>query len=396
MQADNVPTVGEGNGYGAVDLDQKEQVRETGCMKGKSFKIFLGVVLLGVTAAAIAMLAIFHKNEDPEWPQFQEYQVRFKKNYANDDEVQERFKAFKASLLEIRRLRSLGGTATFGLNEFTDLTPQEFADEYLGLHTDLTAVPTLKSGVKAASANPVLGDSPTVTTLNWTANGMVTPVRNQGSCGSCWAFACVQTIESAYIRGGNVDSGDVEDFALSVQQMVSCDSSNWGCMGGWPIDAMTYVQTEGGLALEEDYPYKGYTGSCKNNNLNDLVEGTAPQTVGYASQCSSYNNCNNMDEDSMAASLETYGPMVVCVNASPWQYYTGGVMSESTCNSGYGNGRSVLNHAVIVTGFDLDSSTKYWSLKNSWSTSWGDNGYIHLEFGENTCGVANDVLYVEL
>merc|ERR1719336_1379110 len=99
-----------------------------------------------------------------------------------------------------------------------------------------------------------------------------------------------------------------------------------------------------------------------------------------------------MDETAIAAALETYGPMVVCVNASPWQYYTGGVLSANTCNADSGNGRNVLNHAVVLTGFDISSNNNaYWSLKNSWSTSWGDNGYIHLEFGDNACGAANDV-----
>merc|ERR1719273_920240 len=125
----------------------------------------------------------------------------------------------------------------------------------------------------------------------------------------------------------------------------------------------------------------------------------APSNVQYGSYCNSYYDCSNMDEEDLAAKVETYGPMVVCVNASPWQYYTGGVLSADVCNAN-GNGRNFLNHAVLLTGYNLSQSGKdnpsYWSIKNSWATNWGDNGYIHLEYGSNTCGMMNDVIYVEL
>jgi len=385
-----VPDVGTGDGYGAVDKTQAEQEKNTGCVgaaKRNPYKVFGGLLVLGAVAVAVALLVVFRtEDEEPEWKQFQEYQRSFKKSYSRD-EVQERFEAFKGSLKEISRLRSLNGKATFGLNQFSDLSPEEFSEQYLGLNTDLTAKRSMPN-----IADPVyLGSSPSSTVKDWTADGTVTPVRDQGSCGSCWAFACTQTIESAYIRENGVS--DVENFGLSVQQMVSCDERNYGCMGGWPIDAMTYVQEAGGLASSSDYPYQGWWGvNCRDE---PIVEGTAPSNVQYGSLCNSYWDCSNQDEEDLAAKVETYGPMVVCVNASPWQYYTGGVLSADVCNAD-GNGRSVLNHAVVLTGYDISSKESYWTLKNSWSTSWGEDGYIHLEYGENTCGVMNDVIYVEL
>jgi len=360
--------------------------------------------LLFVAAASVGIYFLVQHTQDnaEEWAQFTEYRLNFKKSYA-DSEVQTRFEAFVESLKAIRHYRQLeaenpSGSATFGVNEFSDLTPQEFEDMFLGL--DKT---NIASNLKANSPPTAtsLGASPSVTSLNWTDSGIVTPVRNQGSCGSCWAFACVGTVESVYLKNELTSGGvstDIDDFHLSVQQMVSCDDVNYGCMGGWPIDAFGYVQDAGGLALEDDYPYKAQTGSCNNNFEDSIVSGTEPSNIDYGAYCSAWANCNNQDEEGLAASLETYGPHVVCVNASPWQYYTGGVLSADVCNTDYGNGRRVLNHAVILTGFDMTGSTvgDYWSIKNSWSTSWGDNGYIHLEMGSNTCGVMNDALYIEI
>jgi len=403
-----LPDVGTGAGYGAVDHDQAEQERKTGCSgwaKSNPSKVIL--IVLGLAAAGVGAYFLFTnmQEEDTEWNQFKEWQVRFSKSYATDSERQERFQAFKESLIQIRHYNLLeklnpSGGATFGLNKFSDLTPQEFQDQYLGLDQSSVAsqlrnqapVPTLK------------GASPSSNAVNWTDSGIVTPVRNQGSCGSCWAFACVGTVESVYLKNELNNGGvttEVDDFHLSVQQMVSCDSKNYGCMGGWPIDAFNYVQQAGGLAHEDSYPYKGQTGSCDENQLQDtLVSGTQPTEIEYGAYCGNYGTwgCSDQDEEALAASVETYGPHVVCVNASPWQYYTGGVLSADVCNTDYGNGRRVLNHAVILTGYDMSGGQEgnYWSIKNSWSTSWGDNGYIHLEMGQNTCGVMNDALYVEL
>merc|ERR1719219_2099556 len=117
---------------------------------------------------------------------------------------------------------------------------------------------------------------------------------------------------------------------------------------------MTYVQEEGGLVTEDDYPYKGWSfQGCNENKKTNLVSGTAPTKIAYGSKCEKWNSCDGMDEDSLAATLESKGPMVVAVNASPWQYYTGGVLSGDECNKKAGNGRKVLNHAVILTGYDI-------------------------------------------
>jgi len=390
-QAIDTPDVGTGSGYGAVDASQAEQERKEGCMK-KHPRYVLGFGLLGLTLVIVALMMHFAWPEkEPEWKQFVEYQKSFSKSYSKS-EVQERFQAFKESLLEIARLRDIGsGSATFGLNQFSDLTAQEFADMYLNAELAGSDDDGQPGGLQSN-----LGDSPSSTSLNLTAQGYITPVRNQGGCGSCWAFACTGVIEMNYAQANGLSSDELENLRFSEQQVVSCDDVNYGCMGGWPVDAFKYIQSAGGMATEDDYPYKAQTGNCKSNKLNDLVEGTAPQEIDYGSYCGEWRDCSDVDEDSLAASMETNGAHVVAVNASPWQYYTGGVLSADECNADSGNGRRVLNHAVILTGFDISGDEKYWSIKNSWSSSWGDNGYIHIEYGSNACGVGNDALYVNL
>lgn len=175
--------------------------------------------------------------------------------------------------------------------------------------------------------------------------------------------------------------------------MVSCDASGWnaGCNGGDPPGAFDWVKNNGGLAHADDYPYSSYegdTGSCSSGA--DIVDGTAPEWA-YATEACFSNSCGELDEETMAANVETYGPITVCVNASWWQFYTGGVMTADSCgNSGYW----ALNHCVALTGFDLDDG--YWVLRNSWDTTWGEDGYMRVEYGTNTCGVATEAIYATL
>lgn len=200
-----------------------------------------------------------------------------------------------------------------------------------------------------------------------------------------------------YIQKQGLSGDDVENLRFSEQQVVSCDDVNYGCMGGWPVDAFKYIQEAGGMVTEDDYPYKASTGNCNENKLNNLVDGTKPEEIDYGSYCGNWRDCSDVvDEEALAASVENNGAHVVAVNASPWQYYIDGILTAEECNEDNGDGRRILNHAVILTGFDISGDDKYWSIKNSWSSSWGDNGYIHLEYGKNTCGVGNDALYVNL
>lgn len=191
---------------------------------------------------------------------------------------------------------------------------------------------------------PVNGD------IDWTAKNGVSPVKNQGSCGSCWAFSTTGVLESeAKIQGHTV--------SLSEQQLVDCSGSygNHGCNGGWPSSALNYVKDHG-LATESEYPYKAATGSCKKNGGSFKIS-----SYVSASGCTGLANAIHSK------------PVSVTVDAANWSHYSGGV---------FANCGTSINHAVLLVGIVGGD----WKIKNSWGTGWGEHGFIRLKDG-NTCGV---------
>jgi len=187
--------------------------------------------------------------------------------------------------------------------------------------------------------------------VDWTQHGGVSPIKNQGQCGSCWAFSATGVAESwSYLRGRKVD--------LSEQQLVDCSKpANHGCNGGWPARALDYVKANG-IASQEEYPYTAKDGTCKQQGGSFKIDGYA-SLIGCATLSSSI----------------FLRPISVTVDATNWSTYKEGVFS------GCGN---QINHAVLLVGVVGGA----WKIKNSWSTSWGESGFIRLASG-NTCGVCS-------
>jgi len=198
---------------------------------------------------------------------------------------------------------------------------------------------------------------------------MVTPVKNQQQCGSCWAFSTVENIESMWCKKNSLDCTTFTP--LSVQEIVDCDTTDSGCSGGWPYDAYQFVISEGGLETDANYPYTAQNGNC--NFQANLVAVTI-SSWKYAT--------TNSDETTLQANLVGWGPLSVCVDAEPWQDYTGGVMMAADCGSS-------IDHCVQLVGYDMTQSTPFWIVRNSWGTDWGENGYIRLQYGQDTCAVAD-------
>jgi cathepsin F/cysteine peptidase B len=181
--------------------------------------------------------------------------------------------------------------------------------------------------------------------------------------------------------------------ALSVQQVVSCDNGNgdMGCQGGWYYTAWEdYMEASHGLTTEAEYPYDdstahGSASKCDTAKAKDVVPGTTPGNFTWATTpCEKY-FCKNQDEETLKANLLSYGPISVACDASEWSFYKGGVVTSSTCkNSGV-----KLDHAIQLVGFNEDAEVPYWIVRNSWNTNWGNEGYIYLKMGENTCGIAD-------
>jgi len=217
--------------------------------------------------------------------------------------------------------------------------------------------------------------------IDWSTQGVLTAVKNQGQCGSCWAYSATEGIES-YLA---MNAGVLEE--LSEQQVISCDKTDAGCNGGDLPTAWNYVKKAGGIVKESAYPdtsnSKGKTGSCKSKKLTNKVASVS----GYSwavPECTG-GSCSGQDEDGMKAVLASKGPISVCVNAGSWDSYSGGVLGGS-CSAAYDD----LDHCVQLVGYDTTASTPYWKVRNSWGTSWGESGFIRLPMGKNFCGIADE------
>merc|ERR1712107_689275 len=179
-----------------------------------------------------------------------------------------------------------------------------------------------------------------------------------GYCGSCWAHGATEGIESGLF----MTTGKLEQ--LSEQQIVSCDKTDGSCNGGDLPTAFDYVQSAGGIATQASYP-------------------------DTSSDAGKTGKCNNQKESDMMAALNTYGPLSVCVNAQDWDGYSSGIYTTK-CSGKY----NALDHCVQLVGYDTTGSTSYWKVRNSWASSWGENGFIRLPMGTNACGIADEAMYV--
>jgi len=342
------------------------------------------ILLCALAIVAVASAQVTYNSNfdiDETFQAFTDYVSNFEKKYASVEEFLERYVHFKESVERIAALNGKSKNQVYGLNKFSDMSPQEFKATYLGSRP--TAPPKAK-----VRRSPILVRA---TSVDWRTKGAVTPVKDQGQCGSCWAFSATEEIESMYILANNTA------IELAPQQIVSCDTTDYGCGGGWTTDAFNYVATAGGIEPDSDYPYtsgaSGDSGTCSVNTQDFAVKLNSKSAFSYATPpCTSGSTCTNQDEGTMQNNCAATGPVSVCVNAATWQDYSGGVLT-SNCPSDYND----LDHCVQVVGFNTDSTgQKYWIVRNSWNTSWGDQGYIYIAIGSNLCGIADLATFAEI
>ena len=291
------------------------------------------------------------------------YNVKF----ATPAEQNHRLRIFHLNFLKIKGTKT--DSYTLGLNQFAHLSEPEFVAKYTGYRAQ-------SKKLKASNSvhQNTLGQQPT--NVDWRQQGAVNPVKNQGQCGSCWAFSAVAAFESASKIGG------FALYSLSEQQLVDCSGpeGNQGCNGGLMDQAFEYIQKFGGLETETSYPYKAVDGKCVANTSKL----TPPKVVSWTDVTK--NKC----ADLLTAIAQQ--PVSVAIAANAIQFYVKGVFSSKFCGTG-------LNHGVTAIGYGHDTSSNkdYWLVRNSWGSTWGEGGYILMDRAiqptNGICGICMDASY---
>jgi len=297
-------------------------------------------------------------------PLFADFMRTYTKAYSGA-EYNKRLANFKETIARVNNLNEESYDAVFGITKFADMSKEEFKNTVLMRNY----VP--KSSTKQIAAKPIkhsdVSDAPA--TFDWRDKNVVTPVKDQEQCGSCWAFSAAEAIESAWIIAGK---GNDTTTLLSTQQIVDCDYLSKGCNGGTTESAYDYIKLVGGLDAFVDYPYYGQRGSCefKRSEIMATIDGHEKGTT-------------ERDEQTLQTNMLSWGPLSICVEADPWQDYMGGVLNATQCGT-------YLDHCVQLVGYNTTASNPYWIVRNSWNTDWGMQGYIWLQMWNDTCGLTHD------
>jgi cathepsin L len=293
---------------------------------------------------------------------FTKWMVDNGKTYA-PEEFFYRFEVFKSNMDFVDAWNSANHTSTVALNKFADLTSAEFALVYNGFKPELRREKKYITLTDLPQAYP---DG----SLDWSAKGVVTPVKDQGQCGSCWAFSTTGSVESVIA----IDHGVL--ISLSEQELVDCAGKygNYGCNGGLMDNAFKYVMANG-LLTEQQYPYTAKNGICQRGS----------QAASQYSKISGYKDVTHTE--SALGTADDTEPISIAIEAdqAAFQLYSGGIIKA-------GCGQN-LDHGVLLVGYGTDTNIPYWKVKNSWGTSWGEAGYVRIERGEDLCGIANEPSY---
>jgi C1A family cysteine protease len=308
---------------------------------------------------------------------FESWKLEHGKTYATAEENTKRFEIFSANSKIIEQHNSEGHSWTMGFTKFADLTPKEFEALQTLWPSELGKT---KSAATLRHKRTGL-DIPT--SVDWRNNGIVVPIKDQGNCGSCWAFSTVVSYEGQVaLKTGNLTSFSEQNLVDCVKGQTISGSSQTccsGCEGGLMDYAFQYMmdKQQGNDATEQRYPYTATDGTCSFN-----IKNTAYVPV------TSYTDIESGNEEDLKDATANVGPISIAVDAnSGWQSYTGGIFKPSFCNPNH------LNHGVAIVGYGTENGQEYWIIRNSWGESWGEGGYIRIAYGSNICGLANEACY---
>ena len=254
------------------------------------------------------------------------------------------------------------------MNKFADLEGAEFVQLYNGY-----IAPATRNDSLAQKWIPPVDYVPEAS-VDWRTKGVVTQVKNQGRCGSCWSFSATGSLEGQHaLKTGRLVS-------LSEQNLMDCSRSygNHGCQGGLMDAAFRYIAANHGIDTESSYPYEAHNGICRFKTRNIGATATGHRDISRG------------DENALRSAVSSVGPISVAIDASKrsFQMYHSGVYNEYSCSS------TRLDHGVLVVGYGTYESQDYWLVKNSWGANWGMQGYIMMSRNRrNQCGIASQASY---
>jgi len=314
--------------------------------------------ILFIVLFAFAGLASASFKADTLAPMWSTWKNQHKKTYTAAQEVT-RFGIFVENFNKVHRLNAESSDVKYAINKFADLTATEFKQIYASGSLPEPQQQSSRLSLRRAGSLP---DS-----VDWRNKGGVTPVKNQGACGSCWAFSAVGALEGLYFA----KSGELLSF--SEQQIVDCATDNYGCNGGWPAKVFAYTATYG-IETEADYPYSATDGECKYDSTKAIEVNSGFQWITPRST------------DELKAALVN-SPVSVAIEADQdvFQFYSSGVITA-------GCGAS-LNHGVLAVGYQKVGVLEAFIVKNSWGSGWGSDGYVYistiqqLNNGQGVCGI---------
>ncbi|XP_037536776.1 procathepsin L [Nematolebias whitei] len=329
--------------------------------------MMLLVVVVTVCLSAVLSAPSLDPQLDQDWDLWKSWH---NKTYKEREEVWRRT-VWEKNLkkIQLHNLEHSMGKHSYllGMNRFGDMTNEEFTHIMNGFK------PKANKKTKASLfTKPTSMKVPS--SVDWRTEGYVTPVKDQGQCGSCWAFSATGSMEGQQFR----KAGTL--VSLSEQNLVDCSGStgNQGCNGGWMDRAFEYVMNNGGLDSELSYPYVAMDELCRYSSLFSAIK-----VAGYA-------DIAEGSEEGLMEAVGTVGPVSVAIDASKssFQFYSSGIYYEPECST------LSLDHGVLVVGYGSNGNENYWIVKNSWGELWGNKGYIQMSRNrDNNCAISSYASY---